>query len=33
MSWAVSFNSSFRQTLGAEVILGWLLAVVYVAIA
>ena len=27
------FNSSFRQTLGAEVILGWLLAVVYVAIA
>ena len=27
------FNASFRQTLGAEVILGWLLAVVYVAIA
>jgi diguanylate cyclase (GGDEF)-like protein len=27
------FNSSFRQTLAAEVILGWLLAVVYVAIA
>ena len=27
------YNSSFRQTLGAEVILGWLLAVVYVAIA
>jgi diguanylate cyclase (GGDEF)-like protein len=27
------FNSSFRQTLGAEVLLGWLLAVVYVAIA
>ena len=27
------FNASFRQTLGAEVILGWLLAVVYVTIA
>ena len=27
------YNASFRQTLGAEVILGWLLAVVYVAIA
>jgi diguanylate cyclase (GGDEF)-like protein len=27
------FNSSFRQTLGAEVLLGWLLAVVFVAIA
>jgi diguanylate cyclase (GGDEF)-like protein len=27
------YNSSFRQTLGAEVVLGWLLAVVYVAIA
>jgi diguanylate cyclase (GGDEF)-like protein len=27
------YNASFRQTLGAEVLLGWLLAVVYVAIA
>ena len=27
------FNASFRHTLGAEAILGWLLAVVYVSIA
>ena len=30
---AAVFNASFRQTLGAEVLLGWLLAVVYVSIA